>query len=195
MYIIDQFVILDEVIENQFVCNLEACKGACCWEGDYGAPLEEEELDVLDAIYENIKPLLSSEAIQSIEKEGRYVYVEEEKEFATPLLENAACAYLIFEDNGIAKCALEKANEMQLTDFPKPISCHLYPIRIESMEHSLFKKIRYDQWDICSAACENGLKLEVQVFEFLKKPLIRKFGAEFYERLEDIAKYHKKEDR
>ena len=98
-------------------------------------------------------------------------------------------AYLIYEKNGIAKCGIEKAHEAGVVNFPKPISCHLYPIRVEELDNSSFKKLEYDKWDICSAACTKGKKLSVPIYKFLKGPLIRKYGTEFYEKMEDMANY------
>lgn len=189
MLIIDSKVISPEIFKEEFVCNLNACKGACCWEGDYGAPLETEELEVLENIYEKVKPFLRPEGIAAIEQQGVAVYVPEEREFGTTLIDNAACAYMTYEENGTAKCGIEKAHEAGVIDYPKPISCHLYPIRVEQLDNSSFEKIEYDRWDICSAACENGAKLNVPVYKFVKGPLIRKYGTEFYEQLEHMANH------
>lgn len=189
MLIIDSKVISPELFKEEFVCNLNACKGACCWEGDSGAPLETEELDVLENIYEKVKPFLRPEGIAAIEKQGVAVYVPQEHGFGTTLIDDAACAYMTYEANGTAKCGIEKAHEAGVIDYPKPISCHLYPIRVESLDNSSFEKLEYDRWDICSAACENGAKLNVPVYKFVKGPLIRKYGADFYEQLEHMAKH------
>ncbi|BDS13576.1 DUF3109 family protein [Aureispira anguillae] len=189
MLIIDNKVISPEIFEEEFVCNLDACKGACCWEGDYGAPLEIEELDILEELYPKIKPFLTSEGIEAIEEQGVAVYIPEEKEYGTTLIDNAACAYLTYENNGIAKCGIEKAYEADLIDYAKPVSCHLYPIRVEQLDNSSFQKLEYDRWDICSAACDNGAKLNVPVYKFLEGPLIRKYGADFYEQLEHMAEH------
>ncbi len=189
MLIIDGKVISPEIFYKEFICNLNACKGACCWEGDYGAPLELEELDILEKVYNKLRSFLSPEGIKAIEGQGVAVYVPEEKEYGTTLIDNAACAYLIYEGNGIAKCGIEKANEAGVVDFPKPISCHLYPIRVEEIDNSSFQKLEYDRWEICSAACTKGKALNVPIYKFLKEPLIRKYGKEFYEQMEDMAKY------
>jgi hypothetical protein len=189
MLIIDSKVISPELFKEEFVCNLNACKGACCWEGDSGAPLETAELDVLENIYEKVKPFLRPEGIAAIEKQGVAVYVPEERGFGTTLIDNAACAYMTYEENGTAKCGIEKAHEAGAVDYPKPISCHLYPIRVEQLDNSSFEKLEYDRWDICSAACENGAKLNVPIYKFVKGPLIRKYGAEFYEQLEHMANH------
>ena len=193
MLIIDGKVISPEIFQKEFVCNLNACKGACCWEGDSGAPLEMDELDILEQIYDSIKPFLRAEGIKAIEEQGVAVYVPEEKAYGTTLIDNAACAYLTYETNGIAKCGIEKAFEAGATDFKKPISCHLYPIRVEQLDNSSFENLEYDRWEICSAACTKGKELNVPIYKFLEGPLIRKYGQEFYEKMEDMAKYLEKE--
>lgn len=183
----DKILVSLEVIEEQFLCNLNACKGACCWEGDSGAPLEKEELAVLDSIYESVKPYLLPEGIKAIEEQGKYVYVEEGtlREFSTPLVNNAACAYMTIDSEGVAKCGIEQAYRDEKIDWKKPISCHLYPIRITEYED--IDAVNYERWDICSAACTAGKKAKLPVYKFLKEPLIRKYGEAFYEELEEIA--------
>ena len=176
-----------DVVEKQFVCNLEACLGACCWEGDFGAPLESAELATLEAIYEQVKPLLSLEGVQAIEEQGVYTYFEEAEDYGTPLVENGACAYMIYDQRGMAKCGIELAYEKGLTRFKKPISCHLYPIRIKEEKRTNFMALNYDEWDICSAACNLGERLQVPIYAFVKDALIRKFGEGFYEELDAAA--------
>jgi hypothetical protein len=177
-----------EVIEEQFLCNLDACKGACCWEGDSGAPLEKEELKTLDRIYETVKPYLRPEGLAAIEKQGKYVLFEEGnyKEHATPLVDNAACAYMTIDKQGIAKCGIEQAYLDGKTDFKKPISCHLYPIRITNYDN--VDAVNYERWDICSAACTAGKKAKLPVYQFLKEPFIRKYGEAAYKELDEVAK-------
>ena len=187
MILIEDKIISDDVVDKQFMCNLEACKGACCWEGDYGAPLEEAELAILEEIYPKVKPFLTEKGIAAIEQQGVYTYYKKEEEHGTPLVDNAACAYLNYE-NGIAKCGIEKAYEAGIIDFKKPISCHLYPVRIT--QHEDFEAVNYDKWDICSAACDLGKKQEMPVYEFVKVALIRKYGEDFYEALDAAAKYN-----
>jgi hypothetical protein len=189
MLIIEEKVIDPAIFEQEFVCNLDACQGACCWEGDFGAPLETAEIEILNNIYQQVKPFLQKPGINAIEKQGVAVYIPQEKEYGTPLIENAACAYLRIEANGMAKCGLEKAYEAGAIDFKKPISCHLYPIRVENLSNSSFSKLDYDEWEICSAACSKGKALQVPVYQFLKEPLIRKYGASFYEQMEQMAQY------
>jgi len=189
MVIIQHVLINEEVLSEQFACNLAACKGACCWEGDYGAPLEASELDTLEQIYDAVKPFLRSEGIEVIEREGKYTYFKEAKAFGTPLLQDGACAYLTFNKDGIAMCGIEKAYRAGATDYRKPISCHLYPVRVEEQTQSGFESLRYDRWDICSAACDKGKANKISVFEFAREALIRKYGEAFYEELEAASAY------
>ncbi len=192
MVIVQDILVSEDVLTEHFLCNLDACKGACCWEGDFGAPLEAAEVETLVNIYEDIKPFLRAEGIQVIENQGVYVNYPELNGPGTPLLENGACAYLTFEKNGVAKCGIEKAAEAGVTDFKKPISCHLYPVRVASTPELGFEALNYDVWDICSAACTAGKKVKLPVYQFVKDAIIRKYGADFYEELEAAAEYLKK---
>jgi hypothetical protein len=178
-------LISDDVLQKQFVCNLSKCKGACCVEGDLGAPLESDEKDILDDIYPLVRPYLRKEGIEAIESQGTWV-LDDFNEFSTPLVNNQECAYVIYDDNGTLKCAIEKAYLDGKVDFKKPISCHLYPIRTSNLLD--MTAVNYDIWDICSDACTLGQELQVPVYKFLKEPLIRKFGAEWYAKLETVAK-------
>ena len=187
---IDDKLISEDLFSEEFVCNLAKCKGICCVEGDAGAPLEEDETKILDEIYPKIKPYLSPEGIQAIEEQGTYT-LDFEGDLVTPLVNNAECAYVIFDEKGYTKCAIEKAYEDGVIDWQKPISCHLYPIRIT--EYSNFSAINYHEWDICSDACTLGKELGVKVYQFLKKPLIRKYGEEFYQTLSEAAEEWEKE--
>ena len=187
---IDDKLISEELFSEEFVCNLAKCKGICCVEGDAGAPLDEDETKILDEIYPKIKPYLRPEGIQAIEEQGIYT-LDFEGDLVTPLVNNAECAYVIFDEKGYTKCAIEKAYEDGVIDWQKPISCHLYPIRIT--EYSNFSAINYHEWDICSDACTLGKELGVKVYQFLKKPLIRKYGEEFYQTLSEAAEEWEKE--
>ncbi len=187
MILIEDKIVSDDVVEKQFICNLDACKGACCWEGDSGAPLEKEEMKILEEIYDKVKPFLTADGIKAIEEIGLYTYYNEAKEYGTPLIDNAACAYLTYEANGIAKCGIEKAYEAGVIDFKKPISCHLYPVRTTTYEG--FEAVNYDKWDICSAACTLGKKHQMPVYKFVKDALIRKYGESFYEALDAAAQF------
>ena len=187
---IDDKLISEDLFSEEFVCNLAKCKGICCVEGDAGAPLDEDETKILDEIYPKIKSYLRSEGIQAIEEQGTYT-LDFEGDLVTPLVNNAECAYVIFDEKGYTKCAIEKAYEDGVIDWQKPISCHLYPIRIT--EYSNFSAINYHEWDICSDACTLGKELGVKVYQFLKKPLIRKYGEEFYQTLSEAAEEWEKE--
>ena len=187
---IDDKLISEDLFSEEFVCNLAKCKGICCVEGDAGAPLDENETKILDEIYPKIKPYLRPEGIQAIEEQGTYT-LDFEGDLVTPLVNNAECAYVIFDEKGYTKCAIEKAYEDGVIDWQKPISCHLYPIRIT--EYSNFSAINYHEWDICSDACTLGKELGIKVYQFLKKPLIRKYGEEFYQTLSEAVEEWEKE--
>jgi Protein of unknown function (DUF3109) len=187
MLIIQEILVSDEVIKQHFLCNLTACKGACCWEGDFGAPLEDAEREILDKEYEAIKPFLTEAGKAVIEQEGKYSWYEEPKEFGTPLIQKAACAYMTYNELGIAQCGIEQAHKAGATNFLKPISCHLYPIRVNKDEALGFEALNYDRWDICKAACSLGKKEKLPVYRFVKNAIIRKYGADFYEELDAAA--------
>ncbi len=186
MILIDDKIISSDVVSEQFICNLKVCKGECCIKGEGGAPLEEEEMDILEDIYDDIEHLLTEEGKAEIAKVGHYI-PNEEGGFSTPLVNGAACVYLNYDELGIAKCAIQNAHEQGIVDWPKPISCHLYPIRVK--KHPSFEAVNYERWDICKAACTLGKEQQVAVYQFLKEPLIRKYGADFYEQLDAAAKY------
>lgn len=191
MLIVQEKLISVDVVNEQFLCQLDACKGACCWEGDFGAPLEKEEMETLQNIYNDIKPFLRPEGIKAIEEQGLFVYFEDDEGYGTPLIDGADCAYLTFEENGIAKCGIEKAYEAGATNFQKPISCHLYPVRVTKNEKTGFEALNYDRWDICSAACAAGKKASLPVYKFVKNAIVRKYGEEFYNELNELAEWMK----
>jgi hypothetical protein len=187
MYILDdKFILTEDIFDQNFVCNLEACKGACCWEGDAGAPLEDEEIETLKAIYPLVKPYLTTEGIKVIESEG--VAVEALGEWGTSLIDDGPCSFIQYDDSGKAICGIEQAYNDGVVDFKKPISCHLYPIRVKKLPD--YEALNYDRWDICSAACSLGDELKVPVYRFVKDALIRKYGADFYQKIEDFAAFH-----
>ena len=186
---IEDTIISNDLLKKEFVCNLQKCKGICCVEGDSGAPLDEDELEILDEIFPKVKPFLRQEGIDAIEAQGTFIK-DEDGDWVTPLVNNAECAYVIFDEKGITKCGIEKAYEAGVIHWQKPISCHLYPVRIQ--KYKAFTAVNYHQWDICSDACVFGKELGVTVAEFLKTPLIRKFGEEWYEQLMAAKKEIKK---
>lgn len=186
MIAIGETLVSEDLVEKRFVCDLNACKGGCCVKGDYGAPLEDDELPIMDRIYDKVKPYLRKEGVKAIEKQGRYIRYEK-SEWVTPLISGKECAYTIFED-GIAKCAIEKAFYAGDIDWKKPVSCHLYPVRINKMKNSI-EAVNYDKWSICKPACKLGDSLKVPLYKFLKESLIRKFGTAWYEELEVAAEH------
>ncbi|MFC0183925.1 Protein of unknown function [Pseudarcicella hirudinis] len=181
MILIEDTVISDDIADKFFVCDISKCKGACCVEGDLGAPLEDAELPVMEEIYEKVKPYLSAEGIKAIEEEG--VYVKDwEGDYSTPVIKGRECAFAIYDEKNILKCGIEQAYFDKKIDFRKPISCHLYPIRITKYDH--YEALNYDRWHICSDACSHGEQLGVELYKFLREPLIRKYGEKWYEELE-----------
>jgi len=180
---VGEVLVSDDIAEKEFVCNLTKCKGACCVEGDFGAPLEESELTILEEIYPKVKPYLSKKGIEVIEKEGTHT-VDDEGELCTPIIEGRECVYAIYDEKKILKCGIEQAYNDGKIDFKKPISCHLYPIRITKKKN--FEAVNYNKWHICSDACTLGKELQVPLYKFLKDPLIRKYGMEWYNELAGV---------
>ena len=188
MIIIGKVIVADEVVQEHFLCNLSKCKGACCIEGESGAPLEYDELKVLEHIYDSIEPYLTSEGRDAIKKNGKFV--EERKGvYKAPLIGGKACAYVNFNANGIAYCGIQKAYDEGKINFEKPISCHLYPVRVKQANG--FEYIHYEEWSICKPACLLGKTEKLPLYKFLKEPLIRKFGNTFYNELELAVKHTK----
>lgn len=179
---IENTLVSTKLLSEHFVCDLTACKGACCVEGDAGAPLEQEELAKLDEVWEAVKPYLSAEGIKSIEAQGRYVRDDFDGEWVTPLINHRECAYTVFEADGTAKCGLEQAWRDGKTSWQKPISCALYPVRVT--RYAKFEAVNYHEWEICKPACACGKKLQTNVYKFLRGPLIRKYGEDWYKALE-----------
>src|SRR5690606_11538459 len=184
MILIDNTCISDGIADQFFVCNLEKCKGACCVEGDSGAPLEKEELQILADIYPVVEPYLTEEGKSILEKQGLYT-VDDDGDYVTPVIDDRECAYAFYDENKVLKCAIEQAYRDGKTDFIKPISCHLYPIRVTKYEQ--YHALNYDRWVICKDACTLGEALGVPVYKFLKQPLIRAYGQEWYDQLEQEA--------
>lgn len=185
MFQLGKTLISENIIEKDFVCNLSACKGACCIDGDAGAPLEKEETKILEEIYPKVKPYLRKEGIEAIETQGVYIETDE-GELETPLINNADCAYVTFNDRGVALCGIEEAYNKGDISFKKPISCHLYPVRVK--DYSEFSAVNYHKWYICDDACTLGKELQVPIYKFVKDALIRKFGEDWYIELEKVAK-------
>jgi len=188
MFQLNKTIVSEEIFEKEFVCNLSACLGACCVDGDAGAPLDEEETKILAEIYPKIKAYLRPEGIQAIEAQGTHI-VSEFGELETPLIEGKDCAYVIF-DGKTALCGIEQAYNEGIVTWKKPVSCHLYPIRVK--EYSDFSAVNYHKWHICSDACSLGAELGVPVYQFVKEALVRKFGQEWFDELDKVAQEMRK---
>ena len=178
-------LVSDEIFEKEFVCNLDACKGVCCVEGDDGAPLVLDEVDLLEENIEAIKLFMTEIGVETVERRGVF-YMDQDDEPVTTLVKGAECAFVFRDEEGITKCAVEQAYREDKISFNKPISCHLYPIRTRKFRS--FTALNYDRWPICKDACTLGAELGVPVYKFLKEPLIRAYGVSFYQDLEKVAK-------
>ena len=184
MFQLGKTIVSEDIIEKDFVCNLSSCKGACCIDGDAGAPLDENETRILKDIYPKVKPFLRQKGIDAIEKQGTSITTAF-GELETPLINGADCAYVIFDDKKTALCGIEEAYNQGEVHWKKPVSCHLYPIRVK--DYSEFSAVNYDKWEICDDACSLGKELQVPVYKFVKEALIRKFGENWYNELEKVA--------
>ncbi|MCB9231096.1 MAG: DUF3109 family protein [Bacteroidia bacterium] len=185
MIMIGDILISEELLEEHFVCDLNACKGACCVEGDAGAPLLKEETAILDEIFSTVAPYLPEKGLRTIKKKGKWVEDPHFGDFETPIIQGKECVYTVFE-NGVATCGIEKAWADGKISFRKPISCQLYPIRVVNLGHGV-EALNYHRWDICDPACALGSQLKVPVYRFLKDSLVRRYGQAFYEELDAIA--------
>lgn len=189
---IDGKIVSDDILTECFACDIARCKGKCCVDGNSGAPLEMEEADILEEEYENYKPYMTPEGIESVERQG-FMVVDCDGDYTTPLVDDAECAYS-YRENGITLCAIEKAFREGKCSFRKPISCHLYPIRLINLSNGT-TGLNYHRWNVCSSACDNGRKLGIPVYKSLREPIIRRFGEEFYKALEcaeDLLKSYDK---
>jgi hypothetical protein len=185
---IDNVLVSDDVVEAKFVCDLHKCKGGCCEDGDAGAPLEKEEKKIIDENFEAIKPYLTKEGLKEIERQGRYLY-DREFGWVTPTIDGKICAYGMRDSHGIIKCGIEAAYYDGKLGWKKPISCHLYPIKISKSK--VYTNVNYEPRDVlCKPGCALGKKLKMPVYQFLKEAIVRKFGTEFYEALHHVAIEH-----
>lgn len=184
MFVIKDTLVSLDLIERFFVCDLEVCKGQCCIDGDAGAPLLQEEKNIIDIYIDKIKPLLSPAGKKVISEEGSSYY-DQEGDLVTTLIEGCNCAFSIFNSEGVCLCALEKGCREGLLPDLKPSSCYLYPVRLSKMGN--LTAVNLHRWKICSCAEKKGKKLNIRAYQFLKKPLIKKFGPEWYEELTMVA--------
>lgn len=184
MFQLGKTIVSENILSNDFACNLSACKGACCVDGDAGAPLNKEETQQLQSIYPKLKSYIRQEGIEAIENQGVFVTTED-GEFETPLIDGEDCAYVIFDEHQTALCGIEEAYNQGDIDWKKPVSCHLYPVIVK--DYSEFSAVNYHKWHICDDACSLGKELQIPIYKFVKEALIRKFGPQWYEELEKIA--------
>lgn len=184
MFVIKDTLVSIDLIENFFVCDLQLCKGQCCIDGDAGAPLLPEEKELINRYLDKILPLLSPAGKRAVEEEGSS-YFDSEGDLVTTLIEGKNCAFSIYSDDGICLCALEKGYREGILPPLKPSSCYLYPVRLQQVGD--LTALNFHKWKICHCAEKNGRQLKVRAYKFLKEPLIRKFGHEWYEELEKVA--------
>jgi hypothetical protein len=186
MIAIDNVLLSDELVEEQFVCDLQKCKGGCCVDGDCGAPLTKDETKILKDIYPTIKEYLVPEYLAEIDKQGTHTTWTDEYGYVTPTVNGGICVYGYTDELGIVKCGIEKAWKAGKINFRKPISCHLYPIRIT--EHPGYEAVNYEpRPSLCKPACKLGKQLKVPVYKFLQEAITRKYGEDFYETLDAVA--------
>ena len=178
---VQDVLLSEELFTERFACDLGKCKGACCVEGESGAPLEEGELNVLEEIQDELQPYLTEKGKEAIASQGAFI-VDSDGDYVTPLVNGKECAYTTFDKDGTAKCGIEQAWRAGDVKFMKPASCHLYPIRIAKL-HDM-EALNYHQWPICEPARSCGADLKLPVFRFLKQPLIRRYGEAWYQELE-----------
>ena len=189
MFQIGDAIVASDIIEENFLCDLSACMGECCVEGDAGAPLEEDEVkiieDLLSEVWDDLSP-----AAQAVIKEHGVAYRDHDGDMVTSIVNGKDCVFTYYDEKGICKCAIEKAYREGRTNFYKPISCHMYPIRLQKYKD--FTAVNYHRWSICKAAVLLGKKEGLKVYEFLKEPLIRRFGEDWYNELVLVAEEYKK---
>lgn len=178
---IDDKIVSADLLRECFACDIARCKGICCVEGNAGAPLEPEEVETLEREYPAYKPCMTPAGIEAVERQG-FMVVDNDGDLTTPLIDGAECAYT-YRENGITLCAIEKAWQEGRTAFRKPISCHLYPIRLVRFSNGS-TGLNYHRWEVCSAARDCGSKLGIPVYRALREPIVRRFGEEFYKALE-----------
>ncbi|MDZ4839093.1 MAG: DUF3109 family protein [Bacteroidota bacterium] len=192
MIILEQTIISEELLDNEFVCNLSACKGACCVEGDIGAPITSAEATIITDNINAIIPYMSEAGIGLLEERGFYEY-DTDGELVTTCIDGNECVFVLTQPDGIHKCAIETAHLAGKLEFHKPLSCHLYPIRVSKVGG--YDALNYNRWSVCSPACSLGEALGMPIYKFLKEPLIRAYGPVWYQDLEQIAEAYTDESK
>jgi hypothetical protein len=193
MIAIGRTLVSEDLLDRRFVCDLSACKGACCVQGDAGAPLLDEEIGVMEEALDVVLPYMDDEGRAEVSRAGVFT-MDIDGDLGTPLIDGGRCAYSIIAADGTATCAIEKAHlDGVLPRFRKPVSCHLYPVRVK--DYTEYQAVNYDRWDVCRPACACGDRLEVPVFRFVREALIRRFGTEWYEELEMVDQLRRSADQ
>lgn len=195
MYLIQDILVSEDVLKARFACDVPSCKGACCWEGDYGAPLEPEEVAILDAEWPAIRPYVSPAGASAILRQGTSVTYPDLGKEGTPLIDGGPCAYMTLDARGIASCGIERAWSDGATPFRKPVSCHLYPIRVVDGGPQGLDGLNYHEWSICQPACARGEREQIPLVRFAREALVRRFGEAFFEALDDAAARFHETDR
>lgn len=190
MIVIQDTIVSDELFDIKFTCHLEKCKGACCKEGDLGAPLDVLDIEAIEENLALIKPFMNPTYLSGVEENGFYE-TDDDGEAVTTCHPTGECNFVVYDETGTTQCAIELAYNAGKIDYKKPISCHLYPVRLRKFKN--YTAVNYNYWDICNAACSLGEELNMPVYKFVKEALIRKFGEEWYAQLEAEAKGYKKE--
>ena len=190
MLSVENNLVSDDLALVKFVCDLKKCHGACCVEGDTGAPLDEAEISILEDCLDEVKPYMNESGLAEVERTGVFDY-DANGAYVTPLVNNKECAFVIFEKE-TAFCAIEKAYNAGRMKFQKPVSCHLYPVRIRKSRND--DVVNYHEWQVCRFALINGRRLDIPLYVFLKEPLIRKYGRKWYTNLEEQIGNKAKED-
>ncbi|KWW32087.1 MAG: hypothetical protein AUK63_183 [bacterium P3] len=180
MLIVQNTIISDDIVDSCFACDLTCCKGQCCVEGDCGAPLDKDEIPVLEQILPAVLPYMTAAGRDVVEKTGVWTY-DNVWEPCTPLVNKRECAFVAWGEDGTAYCAIEQAYRNGETNFCKPVSCHLYPIRVDQYDE--FAAVNYHRWDVCRNASQCGAASGVPLYRYLREPLIRKFGRQWYDEL------------
>ena len=188
---IDDKIVSLDLLRECFLCDLQRCKGLCCVEGNAGAPLEAEEVAMLEAEYGHYRPYLTGEGTAAIEQQG-FMVPDEEGDRTTPLVNGAQCAYA-YTENGVTLCAVERAYREGRCGFRKPISCHLYPIRVVRFSNGTLG-LNYHRWEVCRPAVACGRRAGIPVYKALREPIIRRFGEEFYKALEAAEEYLREQE-
>ena len=188
---IDDKLLSSDLFTEHFCCDYETCGGVCCVHGDSGAPMNENEKKIIEENIAHIIPYMQIAGQKTVEQQGVAV-IDADGDLVTPLINGEECAYSVYDNDFNCFCSIERAYEDKKIDFRKPISCHLYPIRVKkTLENTM---LNYDQWSICQCAREKGMREKMQVYKFLKDPLVRCFGSEFYNKVEEIAQIIKSND-